>query len=151
MFEKELSAKLFKYNNNGEFTFHYDDNFNKVCNAPKNYGGVYIVSSVSHNSEQVIYIGASGKMQEDGTFKVRTGGMRYRIVNGTTTDVSGKIIKRKKLWKENMTNQHIPKIRIRWWVTFDEQNQDISTCVEGRLIQEYYNKYGKLPDWNKTY
>ena len=151
MFEKELSAKLSKYNNKGEFTFHHDDDFNKVCNAPKNEGGVYIVSSVSPKSEHVIYIGASGKMLQNGTFKVRNGGMRYRIVNGTTTDVSGKIIRRKKLWKENMMNQHITTIKIRWWVTFNAQNHDISTCVEGKLIQEYFNKYRKLPEWNKTY
>jgi len=151
MLDKELLDIVSKYNQKDEYSYRIGDNFNKVCNAPKQDGGVYIVSSISDNRENVIYIGASGKMLQNGTFKVRDGGMRYRLINGTANDDHGVVVKRKKLWNKNMEKMKITEIKIRWWITFDEQNQNISTCVEGRLIQAFYDIYGKLPEWNKSY
>lgn len=138
---------LKKYKNNNYFTLTIEDLLAEVCNAPIDKSGVYIVYLIKNSIENVIYIGSSGKMQKDGSLKTRTGGMRDRLVNGK--DSNG--VPRRKSWIIRMKNEGISKLVVRWWVTFDAENKHIPAYIEGALIQEYFEKYHKLPAWNNEF
>ena len=45
----------------------------------------------------------------------------------------------------------IEALDIYWYETFDNENSDIPAMVEGQTIQQFYEIYGKLPNWNKEY
>lgn len=135
--------ELKKYKN-GYFSFKRDDILGKVCNAPKSESGVYIILASNRNEENIIYIGSSGKMQKDGRLKHRKGGIYDRIVNGKQFNKP-----RRLSWPEKMKEQQIDKLNIEWYVTFISKLTDIPACVESMLFQKYYDKYGKLPDWNE--
>lgn len=75
--------ELIKYQNNGFFIFRPDDNLNEVCNAPNNKAGIYIITYVNkNNTEEIIYIGQSGRKDKNGNLVLRKDGIKGRIVKG---------------------------------------------------------------------
>ena len=58
--------ELRKYKNNNHFFFSEKDDLKSVCNAPKNKSGVYIVYELKNGKIEMVYIGSSGKVQNDG-------------------------------------------------------------------------------------
>lgn len=118
----------------------------KVCNAPKNSGGVYLVSKINKAEESLIYIGSSGWISKDGTFHTRVGGLFDRLVNGKQFDA-----KRSKSWPAKMKEENIEMLGVHWYVTFDNNNKDIPAFVEASLLQEYFQKNHSLPFWNKDF
>lgn len=130
----------------GQFYFESTNELGKVCNAPKNGIGVYLVYTLKKDKFELIYIGSSGKVRQNGTSKLRKGGIYDRIVNGKQFgDV------RRKTWKQKMIDKRIDTLRIQWYVTFDQHAKNIPVVVEGNLIQEYFNTNGKLPEWNMEF
>lgn len=141
---------LDKYLHKSYFYLTLKDSLVEVCNAPTDKSGIYIVSAITDNIEEIIYIGSSGKVQQDGTLKTRKagfGGLKDRIVNGNQF---GKIPRRIS-WHAEMERQGFNILVVRWWVTFNEKYKNIPACVEGNLIQEYFDKYGRLPAWNNEF
>lgn len=57
-----------------------------MCNAPKNGIGVYVVYALKNGKIELIYIGSSGKVKQDGTTKIRKGGIFDRLVYGKQFD-----------------------------------------------------------------
>ena len=57
-------------------------NLKNVCNAPKNKSGVYIVYELKNGKIELVYIGSSGKVQNNGEIKHRNDGLYDSIVNG---------------------------------------------------------------------
>lgn len=144
---------LEKYIVRGSFEFRLNDKLGEVCKAPKKYGGVYLLYDIT-KTENLIYIGSSGCVKQDGTFGLRKGGMYDRIVNGKQTfSINGetKKEKRKIIWPIKMKEDKIKNIRIDWFVTFINEIIDIPAFVEGELIQKFYEGHRKLPLWNKEY
>ena len=137
---------LSKYQTSGHFFFNIEDELKKVCNAPEDKSGVYIIYSVVKDKEDIIYIGASGKMKQDGKISHRKGGLKDRLVNGHQFGQ-----KRYKSWKVQMKNDKISVIKIGWWVTYSESIKHIPKYTEAVLLQEYFEKHNKLPKWNKIY
>lgn len=146
MFEDLLE----KYKMHRTFTFTPNENLKDKCNAPTNKGGVYLIYKVIDGSEILIYIGSSGQ-KKDGQLKVRQsglGGMKDRLVNGHHAKF-GKI-GRRKTFPDQMTKEKIPKLKIYWWVTYDDRgNTDFPTDVEKLMTDNYKNEFGRLPDWHK--
>lgn len=145
-----MFGNLHQYTNKNQFYFALNDSLAEVCNAPSDKSGVYIVSVISKDSENIIYIGSSGKIQQNGSLKTRKaglGGLKDRIINGKQF---GKIPRRIS-WNTQMKKQAIEKLVIRWWVTFDDKNRHIPAYVEAVLIQEYFDINGMLPVWNNEF
>jgi hypothetical protein len=138
--------ELDKYKSNDHFFFSESDELKTVCNAPNNGIGIYIVYELNGGKIELIYIGSSGKILQNGNKKVRIGGMWDRIVNGKQFGDA-----RKRSWKTKIEEEKIEALDIYWYETFDKLNNDIPNTVEGILIQKFYEVYGMLPKWNKEY
>ncbi|WP_167618038.1 hypothetical protein [Maribellus sediminis] len=139
-----------KYAGKGRFDFSPDESLKDKCNAPTDKSGVYLIYKLADGEEKLIYIGSSGQKNKDGSLKTRKsglGGMKDRLVNGYHPKF-GKV-KRKIAWPNNMKKQGISKIVVYWWVTFDNQHSDFPTDMEKKLTNDYFLKFGCLPEWHK--
>jgi len=135
---------LNKYNSNGKFTFRSDESLSQKCNAPKNAGGVYIVTDTKNDS--IIYIGSSGWICQNGDFKIRKNGIFDRIVNGKQFDYPRRIA-----WPNKMDELNISEIKIEWYNTFNTEIKHIPAYVEACCIQMFFEKYNCLPIWNTDF
>lgn len=137
--------ELRKYSNTNHFFFKENDELDKVCNAPKNKSGAYIVYELKNEKIELVYVGSSGKVQNDGKIKHRKGGLFDRIVNGHQF---GKI-SRKVSWPLKMREENIKALDIYWYDTFNQETLDIPAYTEAVLLQRFLDINGKLPRWNK--
>jgi hypothetical protein len=137
--------ELSKYKSKDHFFFTANDELDKVCNAPKNKSGVYLVYELKNGKIELVYIGSSGKVLNNGKIKHRTGGLHDRIVN---SDEFGKT-PRKKSWKQKLIDENIDALDIYWYDTFSSQNRDIPVFVEATILQIFLEVHGRLPRWNK--
>ena len=134
------------YSKNDHFFFSPDQNLEKVCNAPKDSSGVYIVYALANDKVELIYIGSSGKIINDGTIKHRLGGLFDRIVNGKQFEYPRRIS-----WPSIMEEENIEALDIYWYVTFNNEVTDIPTFVESLIMQKFFDIHECLPRWNKEY
>lgn len=141
-----MFEELDKYKSNGHFFFSENEELKSVCNAPINGIGVYVVYALKGGKIEPIYIGSSGKILQSGKKKIRIGGIADRIVNGKQFGEP-----RRKSWKSKMIAENIEAIDVYWYETFDKNNNDIPSTIEGILIQRFYDIYGVLPKWNKEF
>ncbi|HFC76665.1 MAG TPA: hypothetical protein ENJ27_00315 [Candidatus Moranbacteria bacterium] len=137
--------ELTKYKNNNHFFFTAKEELENVCNALKDKSGVYLVYEVENGCEELIYIGSSGKVLNNGQIKHRNGGLYDRIVNGHQF---GKI-PRKKSWKQKLIEEKIKVLHVYWYDTFNSENKDIPVFVEATIMQRFFEVKGRLPSWNK--
>lgn len=139
-----LQSLELEFERKGEFTFKAAETLSQKCNAPKDAGGIYIVTDV--NTKTIIYIGRSGWVCQNGIFAIRKGGMYDRIVNGKQF---GK--PRNVSWKLKMKEQKIEKIKVEWFVTFNEKLKHIPAYVEACCIQKFFEEHNSLPAWNAKF
>jgi hypothetical protein len=138
--------ELSKYQITDHFFFSSDNQLELVCNAPKNSAGIYTVFALAGGRIELIYIGSSGKLMNNGTIKIRKGGLYDRIVNGKQFDE-----RRKNSWPSRMQTEKIEALDVYWYETFNKQVKDIPAFVESSLIQVHFEQFGKLPRWNIEY
>ena len=136
--------ELKKYKNKDHFFFTSEEELNDVCNASKNSSGIYLVYELKNGKIELVYIGSSGKVQNDGQIKHREGGMYDRIVNGHQF---GKI-SRKESWKQKLIDENIDALDVYWYETVNKEVFDIPVFVESQILQKYLEVYGHLPKWN---
>tara|TARA_R110002111_G_scaffold126004_1_gene190488 strand:- start:90 stop:515 length:426 start_codon:yes stop_codon:yes gene_type:complete len=141
-----MFAELEKYKINDHFFFSKNDDLNEVCNAPKDGIGVYTVFELKKGNIDLVYIGSSGKLKQNGSVKVRKGGMFDRIVNGKQFGGT-----RKDTWKQKLISEKIEALDIYWYRTFDKNSSDLPSMIKGVIIQRYFEIYGSLPRWNKEF
>ena len=116
-----------------------------ICNAPIDKCGIYLFYEFESN--RLLYIGCSGHIKKDGKESVRKsgcGGIKGRIVNGHQFGKDER-------WKSlpiKMKENGIDKIRIEWYVTWENPIFHSPIYVESCLLQTYLDKHKKLPDWN---
>ena len=108
--------ELDKYEDRGHFIFTPNDPLGKCCNAPTDRNGFYTVVALSKREPEIIYIGLSGHIKQDGTPKTRKGGMKDRIVNGDHCNG----IPRRIAWVDEMKKENFESLEVYWWVTYDE-------------------------------
>jgi hypothetical protein len=140
---KEL--KKFKITNT--FQFSIADSLEAVCNAPENANGIFIVNAISEETSELIMVGSTGTIQNDGTVKSKNGGLYDKIVNGHQFAKTG----RKYSWPAQMKIENIEKLEITWFDTFNDKNKVIPTYIEGQILQNYFDEHGKLPRWNVAF
>ena len=118
----------------------------EVCNAPKDSSGVYYVIALANGRIELVYIGRSGSILNDGNVQHRKGGLFDRLVNGKQFDESRHISWAKKLKEEN-----IEALDIYWFETCTENFKDSPSFVETLLLQRFLELHDRLPRWNKSF
>lgn len=134
--------ELTKYKNNGHFFFERGQTLSRVCNAPEK-AGVYYILMLRKGKIELVYIGASGTINQRGEFSTQL--LRGRLNNKQ----DGK--KRQHFFEAIMLENEIDALDIYWFVTFDDKHSHIPTYVEALLLQKYFDIYGCLPQWNKSF
>ncbi len=142
-----MYKELKKFKNQNSFTFTQNDDLEKVCNTSENVSGVFLVYDVKEENKELIMVGSTGTIQNDGTLKSKNGGMFDKIVNGHQFAKTG----RKYSWPAQMKIENIDRLEVFWYDTFNDKNKAIPTFVEGQVLQLYFDETGKLPRWNVAF
>ena len=138
--------ELNKYKKTDHFFFKPVDNLGQVCNAPTDKSGVYIIYALKGGQIELIYIGRSGEVKQDGTLFIRKaglGGLKDRLVNGK--QFGGP---RRNSWRNQMTKEEIEALDIYWYVTHNDTFVDCPRVLENKILQRHLDIYGRLPRWN---
>ena len=140
---KEL--KKFKVTNS--FTFTTEDSLEEVCNASESGSGIFLVYTVEGETKELIMVGSTGTIQNDGTLKSKNGGLHDKIVNGHQFAKTG----RKYSWPAQMKIEDISTLEVVWYETFNDKTKAIPTFVEGQVLQNFLDENGRLPKWNVAF
>ena len=135
-----MFQELDKYKNKGHFFYTKDDLLSEQSKDVPNLPGVYLVYRLAGGKIDIVYIGKSGTIQQNGKPKDQV--LRKRL-NNTHQGLNPQDYFNKKIEEEN-----IEALDIYWYVTFDNDYRDLPSFVEGLLIQKYFDLYGQLPIWN---
>ena len=140
---KELKSIKIK----NQFVFDIDDSLEEVCNAPDAASGIFLVYAISNEEKELIMVGSTGTVQNDGTLKSKNGGLYDKIVNGHQFAKTG----RKYSWPAQMKKESIDKLEVFWYDTFNDKNKIIPTYIEGQILQNFLIENNKLPRWNVAF
>ena len=136
-----MPSFLEKYTNKGEFIFKMGDRLVDHCRNIPNESGVYLMYTIKNNVEELVYIGESGKMKQNGSFGVQK--LHKRLQNMQNSQLS-----RQKHFEQELGANKIDAIKVAWFVTFNDSFKDLPMYVEALLLQNYFNKNNQLPQWN---
>jgi hypothetical protein len=143
-----MYKELNKFKISKSFTFTAEDSLETVCNAPEAGSGVFLVYNViSEDEKELIMVGSTGTVQNDGSLKSKSGGLYDKIVNGHQFAKTG----RKYSWPAQMKLENIEKLEVFWYETFNAKNKFIPTFVEGQVLQLFLAEFHRLPKWNVAF
>jgi hypothetical protein len=142
-----MYKELEKFTVKGNFTFTQEDSLEEVCNASETGSGVFVVYAVANDTKELLMVGSTGTVQNDGTLKSKNGGLYDKIVNGQQFAKTG----RKYSWPAQMKKESIDTLEVLWFETFNETVKSIPTSVEGQVLQNFLDENGKLPRWNVAF
>ena len=143
MITDKLIEKYKKTNQYGIFELKAEESINDIIKqnkVPDSYG-IYILYSVKSSSKNIIYIGKSGTMTNDGTFKEQ--GLAKRL----TMKQDGMM--RKIFFQKIIKKYDYDKLEFLWITTFDKNHHEIPSYCEAKMIQAYFDEHNKLPLLNK--
>ena len=140
-----MYKELKKFKVSDSFTFTAEDNLEQVCNASEG-SGVFLVYAVADEKE-LIMVGSTGTVQNDGSLKIKNGGLKEKIVEGHQFAKTG----RKYSWPTQMVKEDISTLEVVWYETFNENSKGIPTFVEGQVLQNFLDENGRLPKWNVAF
>jgi hypothetical protein len=144
---KNMYKELEKYEVRNSFTFTTNDSLEEVCNASETGSGIFIVYALNETEKELIMVGSTGTVQNDGTLKSKNGGLYDKIVNGHQFAKTG----RKYSWPAQMKLENIDRLEVEWFETYNESIKGIPTFVEGQILQNFLDKNEKLPKWNVAF
>jgi hypothetical protein len=142
-----MYKELKKFKSQNSFSLTIENNLEEVCNSPETASGVFLVYAVDGEAKELIMVGSTGTIQNDGTLKSKNGGLFDKIVNGHQFAKTG----RKYSWPAQMKLENIERLEVYWYETFNQKNKVIPTFVEGQMLQNYLDETGKLPRWNVAF
>lgn len=142
-----MYKELKKFKNQNSFSFTVNDNLETVCNSSESANGIFLVYEVKEEGKELIMVGSTGTIQNDGTLKSKNGGMYDKIVNGHQFAKTG----RKYSWPAQMKIENIERLEVFWYDTFNDKNKVIPTFIEGQILQNFLDETGKLPRWNVAF
>ncbi len=129
------------------FSLTADGSLEEVCNAPESGSGVFVVTAVSEDGAELIMVGSTGTVQNDGTLKIKNGGLYDKIVNGHQFAKTG----RKYSWPAQMKKENIDRLEVTWYETFNDTDKQIPTFVEAQILQQFLDENDRLPRWNVAF
>jgi len=142
-----MYKELTKFKTNNSFSFTADDSLEQICNATENGSGIFLVYDASNEEKELIMVGSTGTVQNDGTLKSKNGGLYDKIVNGHQFAKTG----RKYSWPAQMKLEKRDRLEVYWYETFNAKNKFIPTYVEGLILQKFLDENGMLPKWNVAF
>lgn len=142
-----MYKELEKFKSSNSFTFTVNDSLEEVCNAPEGSTGIFVVYEIDGDSKELIMVGSTGTVQNDGTLKTKNGGLYDKIVNGHQFAKTG----RKYSWPAQMKLENISVLEVVWYETFNADVKAIPTAVEGQVLQNFLDANAKLPRWNVAF
>ena len=140
-----MYKELEKFTVTNQFLFNVDDSLEQVCNASEG-SGVFLVYAVGDEKE-LIMVGSTGTVQNNGTLKIKNGGLFDKIVEGHQFAKTG----RKYSWPAQMKKEAISALEVVWYETFNNVVKSIPTAVEGQVLQSFLDENGRLPRWNVAF
>ncbi|QDW21771.1 hypothetical protein [Flavobacterium sp. KBS0721] len=141
-----MYKELEKFKVSNSFTFTIEDSLEQACNASEG-AGVFVVYAVEGDAKELIMVGSTGTVQNDGTLKSKNGGLYDKIVNGHQFAKTG----RKYSWPAQMKLETISVLEVVWYETFNADIKAIPTAVEGQVLQNFLDENAKLPRWNVAF
>jgi hypothetical protein len=132
-----------KYKHSGHFFFKKGDSLFEVSKDVPELPGVYYIIRLAEGKVELVNIGNSGTIAQNGQFKGQL--LKSRINNKQDG------MKRQDFFDKKMVEENIDGLDIYWFVTFDESNNDLPSFVKAQLMQRFYEVHGKLPLWNKNF
>ncbi len=135
-----MFSEIKKYKQNGHFFFTRAVSLREASEDVPELPGVYYIVRLAKGHVDLVYIGKSGTIEQNGRFKNQL--LRSRLNNKQNG------MKREEFFQKKMREEDIDGLDIYWFVTFDEENRDLPGYVEGLLMQRYFEVHGKLPPWN---
>ena len=142
-----MYKELEKFTVKGNFTFTQNDSLEEVCNAPETGSGVFVVYAVVGDEKELVMAASTGTVQNDGTLKIKNGGLYDKIVNGHQFAKTG----RKYSWPAQMKIENIDRLEVSWYETFNDDVKLIPTTIEGKILQNFLDENAKLPRWNVAF
>ena len=142
-----MYKELKKFKTKNEFSFTTNDSLEEVCNASETASGLFLVYEVKEEEKELIMVGSTGTIQNDGTLKSKNGGLYDKIVNGHQFAKTG----RKYSWPAQMKIENIDRLEVQWFETFNEKNKVIPTFIEGQILQNFLDENARLPRWNVAF
>ena len=140
-----MYKELEKFTVTNQFLFNADDSLEQVCNASEG-SGVFLVYAVGDEKE-LIMVGSTGTVQNNGALKIKNGGLFDKIVEGHQFAKTG----RKYSWPAQMKKEAISALEVVWYETFNNEVKSIPTAVEGQVLQSFLDENGRLPRWNVAF
>jgi hypothetical protein len=142
-----MYKELKKFETYNQFNFTVNDSLEEVCNASENGSGVFLVFEVNGDEKELIMVGSTGTIQNNGTLKSKNGGLFDKIVNGNQFAKTG----RKYSWPTQMKAENIALLEVYWCETFNAKNKVIPTYIEGLILQNFLDENARLPRWNVAF
>ncbi|MBF6609325.1 MAG: hypothetical protein ITG00_11435 [Flavobacterium sp.] len=142
-----MYKELKKFKITGSFTVTPDESLEEKCNAPENGSGIFMVYNDTGEDKDLIMVGSTGTVQNDGTLKSKNGGLFDKIVNGHQFAKTG----RKYSWPAQMKTEGIELLEVHWFDTFNTKHKVIPTFIEGQVLQNFLTENGRLPKWNVAF
>jgi len=143
-----MYKELKKFKTTNHFSFTTEDSLEVVCNASETGSGVFLVYDVKGDEEkELIMVGSTGTVQNDGTLKSKNGGLYDKIVNGHQFAKTG----RKYSWPAQMKLENIDRLEVYWYETFNVKTKAIPTFIEGQILQNFLAENDRLPKWNVAF
>jgi hypothetical protein len=131
---------------NGSFSLRLGDDLATTIqnNNVPDEAGVYVISSLTTDKTETLYIGMAGTMQNNGQFKDQK--LSGRLKAKQSWD--GKRYNRADFYRMQMRELNLQQLSFEWFVTFDKTNKVLPAKAEGDLMQSFYLDCKKLPKWN---
>ena len=142
-----MYKELKKFKTTGSFSITADESLEEKCTAPENGNGIFVVYSVDGEEKELIMVGSTGTIQNDGTLKSKSGGLFDKIVNGHQFAKTG----RKYSWPAQMKKENISVLEVVWYETFNAKNKVIPTFAEAQVLQNFLDENSRLPRWNVAF
>jgi hypothetical protein len=130
---------LDKYHKKGHFFYKRGDDLSVVSKSVPHLCGVYYIYRLAGGRIDLVQIGKSGLIKQNGA------AFESHLLFGEDYQKAQAFFEQK--WKA----EHFEALDIYWVVTMDKKNSDLPPYVEGLLMQNYFEIYGRLPLWNKSY
>lgn len=135
--------ELSKYKNQGHFFFQQGDSLVEKSKDVPNLPGVYYILRLANGAVDLVYIGKSGTLLQTGNFKNQL--LQKRINNKQEG------IKRQIFFEQKIEEESIDALDIYWFVTYDNEQNDLPAFVKASIMQRYFDVHGHLPPWNKEF
>ncbi|WP_374504737.1 hypothetical protein [Flavobacterium sp.] len=142
-----MYKELKKFKESNSFTFVQEDSLEEVCNAPETASGIFLVYAIDGEEKELIMVGSTGTVQNNGTLKSKNGGLYDKIVNGHQFAKTG----RKYSWPAQMKLENIERLEVLWYTTFNDKVKVIPTYIEGQILQNFLEENNRLPRWNVAF